>query len=695
MRLTTVWYVVVILFFLSCAVEGHEVNLLIPSADFFIESGLKGHKITQQECQAIFGPGKPDLPGRRLFILLPPGASNVRVEFQPEGSHVLPGNYKIEAAPVPIPLLPDGRGEKLQATLSAEWSETYRSIYTKDNPYPGTCGHYVGMGTLRKYIYCELLLFPFSYRPLSGKIIRREAIRATVSYSLPELNSRVNEPDRGFHWDTSVDMYAARLFYNYAEIAPLYSSTTRNGSPERSQLYDYLIITTDAHVGAINASQFISWKTSLGHSVRLVTITDPEISGQPGSDLPAKIRNFLRENYQAWSIQYVMIVGHHSTIPMRYCFPNPNNHVDHAGTPDATSGEQPTDFYYADLSFPDAVSWDLDGDGYFGEYGQDAPDFLAEVVVGRIPTDNDARITGTLDKLVAFEQDCGDWKNHALHAGAFWYLSNENNNGKPAYDGACCMHEMERNLMTGWSITHFSEQNGLEHSDYAWPALTAAAFANAWRNGSFAVVNWGAHGWPDGAARKVWAWDDGDGVPETSNPNELSWPYFISLSSSLDADFPSILFAISCMIGYPESNVYGNIGIDLLTHPTYGSGCAILGASRIAYGQSGWPKNPGGSESLCYEFNRYLINGPDGPEKVGEALYHSKAYYHLNYGIAHFVEHWNLFNYNLFGDPSLSREGLNPAQVPAIGFPGYALIVLLLSVLIVQAGHNLGKGRRE
>ena len=38
----------------------------------------------------------------------------------------------------------------------------------------------------------------------------------------------------------------------------------------------------------------------------------------------------------------------------------------------------PTDSYYADLSLSDAESWDLDGDTYYGEHGDDAPDFLAD-----------------------------------------------------------------------------------------------------------------------------------------------------------------------------------------------------------------------------------------------------------------------------------------------------------------------------
>jgi hypothetical protein len=353
----------------------------------------------------------------------------------------------------------------------------------------------------------------------------------------------------------------------------------------------------------------------------------------------------------------VLLVGDYATIPMRYCYPDPTNHWNNAGTPNASSGENPTDYYYADLSDPDDVSWDSDGDGYYGEYGQDSPDFLAEVYVGRIPINDAPRIIYALNKLVAFEQDTGTWKNQALHAGAFWYFANEDNNGRPAYDGATCMNEIETNFMSGWTISHYSEQAGLAPSVYPWPALSEAAFTNDWRNGQYSIVNWGAHGWSNSAARKVWSWDDGDGVPES---NEMSWPNFISSYSSLDDDHPSILFPISCVINYPEPNAWGNIGIDLLTKPSYGACAGVVAATRIVYGTLGWPTNPGGGESMCYEFNRHMINGPSGPEKVGDALYNSKLFCNQNYGFNHYAEYWNMVTYNLYGDPALVREGTEP-----------------------------------
>jgi len=70
---------------------------------------------------------------------------------------------------------------------------------------------------------------------------------------------------------------------------------------------------------------------------------------------------------------------------------------------------------------------------------------------------------------------------------------------------------------------------------------------------------------------------------------------------------------------------------------------------------------------MCYEFNHYMINGPNGSEKVGDALYDSKLFCNQNYGWTSYHEYWNMFDFNLYGDPSLTREGtVKPPKVVSI-----------------------------
>jgi len=422
------------------------------------------------------------------------------------------------------------------------------------------------------------------------------------------------------------------------------------------QIFDYVIITSEDLYSAITSSLFLDWKEFIGYNVKIVNITDSEITSQSGLDLQEKIRNFLRSYYMDWGINFVLNVADHETIPMRYCYPDPTNH--RFDVFDITSGEVPTDYYYADLSSSDSESWDLDGDGYHGEYGEDLPDFYPEVYVGRIPTDEKSKITYTLDKLVNFEQDTGDWKQNALHAGAFFWFSNEENSGNPAMDGARLSYHIENDLMAGWNVSRYSEQEGLETSIYDWPALSETAFISDWRNGKYSIVNWQGHGWVDGVSRKVWASDDGDGVPEAP---EMNWISFCNINSNLDDDYPSIVTAESCYIGCPEHSTSGNIGIDLLTDPSLGASIGVIASARSPYGSFDWPNNPGGSDQIIYDFNRFMI---DDSKKVGEAFYDSKYFCNHNYGWNHYLEYNDMFTFNLYGDPSLKLEGISLENLP-------------------------------
>lgn len=624
-----------------------------------------GQRIEMEDCGYLQVPGEPMLPVKNVLIGLPPGAVARSVDVIGVEAVELPGSYDIMPSPQLLPLVDPFGYSDYTDKIDREWRENREAVYTSDTEYPATRGKLKCSGTLRKYSYVSVSFNPFGYFPQSGKLIYYDSAKIRVNYDLPVPGSAEALKIEKLKWDTAADEKASRLFVNYERVRELYSP--RGSRPEEYlNEHNYVIITDESLLGAISASDFIEWKTSLGYDIRVVLTSDPEITGQPGNDLPARIRNFLIECYWSWGVEYVLLIGNYATIPMRYCYPDPGNHSNGAGDPSnwPWAGDVPTDYYYADLSLPDDLSWDSDGDGYPGEYGQDNPDLLAEVYVGRIPTNNAGRITYTLDKLATFEQDTGDWKNRILNAGAIAFYENDDHSGRELVDGAELLDQMETDFMGDMTIVHFSERGGLAPSQYTWSALSEAAFTGAWRSGRYGVVNWYAHGWSDRVARKVWSWDDGDGVPES---NEMWWPDIISIHSNLDDDYPSIMFAVSCMVGYPEPNSWGNMGIDLLTEPSYGASAGVVSGTRVVW------VSTGGGELHSYEFNRFMLNGPDGPERVGRALYDAKFYLSQNYDWGHYAEYWDTFTFNLYGDPALRREGdaapVNVEDSPR-GIPG-------------------------
>jgi hypothetical protein len=631
------------------AVGEDHITITLHAGAYRVSAGEDGQRIEMDGFGQLMVPGRPVLPMRRFLVALPPGAKARSIEVLDAGTERLPGVYSLEPASVMFTLTDPRRQAEALGCMQDEWQVNYEAAYRSDEPCPDRIAWLAGSGTLRKYSYAAVAFCPFTFHPLSGRLDYHDRVDVAIFFTMPASGSPDAELTVRLTQDEVADQKASALFSNYKDIADLYRPV-RTGPAPISQAYDYVIVTTSDHTGAIASSGFPAWKASLGHSLRTVLVTDTEITSQPGIDLAEQIRNFLRTYYAAWGIEYVLMVGDYATVPMRICYPNPDYHVYNPGDPGLVAPGTPNDYYYADLSYTDAASWDSDGDGYHGEYGDDDPDFLAEVSVGRIPVNDTTRITYALDKLVAFEQDTGAWKSNALFAGAILFFENQDHGGYPFIDGATFLDSMEIGLFGAWTTSHYSEQTGVVTSPFPWPALTEASFTGAWRTGQFAIVNWSGHGWSDGVYRTIWGWDDGDGVPESGIGELYSSQFAHIATSNLDDDYPSIVFAVSCNVGYPDPNPYGNCGVDLLTLPGWGASAGIVSASRPASISGDWKNYPGLTESISYEFNRYMVSLG---EKVGDALYDGKFYATTNYGRDHYYEYMNLYNFNLYGDPAL------------------------------------------
>ena len=638
----------------SSAAANNEIltfTIIFPNVDeYSFINDVKGQRIEMDGFSNLLDPGKPMLPVKNFLLALPPGAKVNSVEFIEDEAKKLPGSYNI--IPVPRIVFLDDSNPEVNHRLQEDWEENYQITYSSDQAYPGKLGRLTGSGTFRRYSYASISVCPFRYYPASRQLFYYDSVELTINYNL-------SNPDyfENIILDNIADEKAASLFFNYDQIKDLYKPTG-NQPVVLQETYDYIILTSEELKNVVVSSEFYHWKTSLGYNAKFVTITDSEIAGQPGIDLAEQIRNFLREYYISWGIKYVLIVGDYTTVPMRYCSPNPY----------WLQGTVPTDAYYADLSYSDDESWNSNKDDYYGVYGEDNPDFMPEVYVGRIPTSDVTRLTYTLDKIVSFEQDTGEWKNNALHGGAMLFYANEDHDEEIDFDidGARLVDFIEKDLMDGWTTSHYCEHEGLSPSVYPFDALTEQAFTADWRNGKYAVVNWAAHGAPASIGRVIWDWDDGDGIPEHDN-GELTWGSFLSTYSNLEGNYPSIVFAVSCNVGYPEPTNDGNLGIDMLTKESFGAAVAVCSATRGAAVSADWATSHAGAEALCYEFNNYMINGPI---KLGEALLDSKFYVHSNFGWDHHYEFMNMYNYNLYGDPSMVREGLSsnaPSEPTIVG----------------------------
>jgi hypothetical protein len=618
---------------------GH-LDITLTAGDYRIVPGENGsHRVEMEEFGALLIPGKPKLPARVFSIALPPGARVTSVTFQPEPAVPVPGVQRIAPVPPTFPLTEDAR---LRALKISQYEEAYRSCYGTDQSFPEQPALKVGQGALRRYNFVRLAFFPLAYQPRSGRLWHTRRVRVRIEYQPAD-----GDPgQRGLWQDLAAEKMAARLLLNYEQAKTWYPQAAKSKS-----LYDYVIISPPSLVPAV--APLTGWKQTIGRTVNVVT-TDWIEGAYSGDDLAHMIRNFLRDKYPSgqWGIEDVLIVAGIDSIPMRTC------HVDPPGHTHPT----PTDYYYAELSQPDSLSWDSDGDGYYGEYLEDEIDFAAEVHVGRIPYSDTANVRKICQKLVDFERDTGSWKQRALLLGAMANFENENHTGWPRTDGAALMEVMADSLLSGWTYTKMYEEAGIHPSIYPHDhALTNDNVVNDWKVGQYAVVNWNAHGNTSGAYRKYWASDDGDSIPEYG---EMSSPAFFQMLNvgQLDDDYAAIIFAASCLNAKPES---ANLARSLLGNGSAG----IVASTRTSWYNCGWAQpDDGGVASIDYHFFRYLLC--EG-ETVGQAMYSALVYYHDYLFEAYpgddiWSPQQNMMCHNLYGDPSLIREGVDavpPAMV--------------------------------
>jgi hypothetical protein len=604
-------------------------SVVLNANEYQISETKNGYQeIGMQDFGMIGIPGKPALPSKTFMIALPPGADvvSIRADGAPQE---IKGLYKVKPAPMQ---LPKDRYEEYIEKATKEYNDNLNTTYNSDELYPLEIAKHEGMGNLRKWRFAYIKFSPFQYRPYSGKLIFYNEIKITLIYTLPLKDSEEWQRIQRSLFDSTADEQAQKLFINYQDATKWYKPSAIKpkggcllGKYKENDAISYCIIIPDMSY-LPSVTNYLFWKavTLAPDTVACVSVDTIEAYYQ-GWDRVEKIRNFLIDAYYYLDLRYALLVGDIYDIPMRECWPDPNNH-----TPDPNERPVPTDYYYADLT----GDWDSDWDGYYGEMGEDDVDFAAEISVGRIPWSNQQAVENICNRMGNFEMSTGAWKKQALMLGAVTFLY-------PRFtDEARIMEAIKDSLLVpqGWTYWRLYEKGGLEPSPLPCDdSLCEDNTVGYWAGNPFGYVNWSSHGNSDGAYRTI----NIGGQPE--NP-----PIFLTSDILyLNDNYPSIVFSSACLTAKPEDL---NLGKLLLG---YGS-AGFIGGTRSVFGltgEIGW--NTGGNTSYnCYFalcMMRYL-------QKVGDAVYNSKLYYQANHYDTYTDQH-NLFAFNLYGDPALIWQG--------------------------------------
>ncbi len=323
--------------------------------------GNKYHQIQLNGLSNGGSPGEPLLPMKAVRLLLPPKTTVETIQIHSSSPEIISLAHQIEPAGEPVPL---------SQMKSASPPQPDPLVYNSSDPFPGELFKKGGTYYFRGYSVLVITLFPVQFLPTKNKI--RYYSEITVSVDLQSNEKRKSPLYRGLETDKT------DILNKIDNPEVIHSYDSENSISIAS--YDLLIITDDQFKEAFaplkHAHEF------LGNPTIIQTLTDI------GSDNPEDIRDFIRDAYLNWGIQYVLIGGDSHIVP----------------TAKLTSYQTliPSDLYYACLD----GTFNYDNDEYWGEptdgeSGGDV-DLIAEVYVGRACVDDCVDVKTFVNKTIAY-----------------------------------------------------------------------------------------------------------------------------------------------------------------------------------------------------------------------------------------------------------------------------------------------------
>ena len=355
--------------------------------------------------------GQPVLPTVPTQIVLPFGYQLADLTVETGRLITLDGVYNLPVSGEPILIEPDGDLASPVLPVAPAALE------------PRPLADILGVQRRRGVNILMINLNPVEYSADSGVLAYYDSltldVRLAPAAALPEadfvryrlddirpLFDQVDNPD-------ALDSYAAAPAGPAAPLGPV-------GLTDPAETFDYVIITSEALADATadyTLVDFVAHKQAMGHTPTIVTVEDI-YGAYGGGDQPEQIRNFIRDAYNNWQTDYVLLAGDVNVVPIRFL------HIKHPyWDMDDPQNLIPSDMYYQCLD----GTFNDDGDDYWGEatdgIGGMEIDFLAEVYVGRASAENAEEMANWVYKTVTQETDIasehrwraafvGEWMGH-------------------------------------------------------------------------------------------------------------------------------------------------------------------------------------------------------------------------------------------------------------------------------------------
>jgi peptidase C25-like protein/PKD domain-containing protein len=333
------------------------------------------HDIQISGLQTLENPGKPCLPVKGAYLLIPYGMKVDSISIDAKEAISLGKNFIIKPASTPVPL------SQIEASLPPTPDS---SVYSSNKLYPGSLFEDIGTYHFRGYQILILTLHPVQYNPITGELLYFSDFNIHVTVTNDKTNDVLLR-------NKDIDYFEISKKIDNPNILATYADSHFQSLSDDS--YDLLILTTNEYT-----NNFLPLKQAhdeRGVRTKIKTLRD--IKTIPSQVTPEDIRAFIKQEYQNNGIEYVLLGGDADIIPAKMLYVYG---LDEGQWPYETF--LPSDLYYACLD----GSFNADGDDRWGEStdgenGNDV-DLYAEVFVGRACVDSNDDVTNFVDKTVAY-----------------------------------------------------------------------------------------------------------------------------------------------------------------------------------------------------------------------------------------------------------------------------------------------------
>ena len=406
-------------------------------------------RVTINGLQTIQEPFLPVLPVKPLYILLPPNQEVKEISINSELKQATK-NVNIEQGSLPLPI--SQRFTMLNQDCSdyANYQEAFESFKESINQYPEEIqsmankfmmyllraeqslteydifppNHYQNQGIhyYRGYPILILNVFPTQYHIESKELISYNEFSVTIKLKNNSVTSTLLRNNGNDHELVSSLVENPMMLSTYHETDQSCEQTFQSQLITDAEAYDYVIITSESLMNSVVPFTFqtlADYKIRNGINTKIVSvesITHESAYWDDNSlfnDTQAQIRNFIKDAYLNWGIEYVLLAGDGDDneffgeliIPARKVY--------------SVYGEIPSDVYYSNLdgSFNENEN-NIWGEATDGLNGGDI-DLIPDVYIGRAPVDSPEEMNNFVKKTLSYEYNYDPYVTKVLNVGEY------------------------------------------------------------------------------------------------------------------------------------------------------------------------------------------------------------------------------------------------------------------------------------